>query len=244
MEKKQERFEAEQEKTEGLLREALEQEMGEIPELSITVSELRELDRQSRKKKQRRAVKIAGIAAAVLCVMAGLALWSQNAVPADAGKDTEQRVEKTNGEILINDGDGIGKSGVTIINETDRARVRQWRKAVPKLGIPQWVPAGYAFESLNIELYSEMGFSAEYIYKKENTSFSVEQIGYDQEGEKTRSIEGNIRTGESQKGTAYITDDEEGSMAVVYLEQGHLKVTGKLSDSQLVKVLDGIEISE
>lgn len=149
-----------------LLREALEEEMGDIPELSITVEELKALDLEKRVRSRRKRAKILCAAAAViLCLSAVLAIWPRNAAPADAAGDFKQRAEESGGAVVINDGKVEGSSGLKELCETDWNAVPEIKKQYPRLCIPEYIPAQYQFESLSIEAYSSDIYEYKYQFK-------------------------------------------------------------------------------
>ena len=52
--------------TATVLAQAVAEELGEIPEVSITIEELKALERADRKKRNRKKVKLVGVVAALL----------------------------------------------------------------------------------------------------------------------------------------------------------------------------------
>ncbi len=97
------------ERTEGeqrlaaVLREGLEQEIGEIPEVSINIDELKQLeaaDRKTRKIKRLRTISVAA-AAVIVCAAIIYTVLPESVVPVDADKNTKQKVEEKDGVVII-----------------------------------------------------------------------------------------------------------------------------------------------
>ena len=242
--KKDERTTARTEVEKALVK-ALSADMGEIPEVSITVEELKQLAAADKKKRKKRAMKYASVAAVAVIVWATVVFmaWPETVVPVDADKNTEQRVETGDGEIVINEGDGIGESGITEITETDWEKVSQYRKDFPALMNPTYIPEKYKFKILNIEKYSKDEFYACYTYEKEKKKLLIEQRIY--RGDATRSsfLTEGTQTTKSKIGTAYIIPKEEDTtLVIVNLKNGDVSVKGELDIDELIQILDNIEI--
>ena len=129
------------ERTEGeqrlaaVLREGLEQEIGEIPEVSINIDELKQLeaaDRKTRKIKRLRTISVAA-AAVIVCAAIIYTVLPESVVPVDADKNTKQKVEEKDGVVIINEGDGIGEIGAMTWSETNWKKVDEIKELVPDI---------------------------------------------------------------------------------------------------------------
>lgn len=192
MGKKQNACETAEKNTASMLTAALEEELGEIPEASITIGELQKLEQQAREKKRRKTIKIisASAAAVVLCILAGFVLWPQAALPADAGRTSEQRIQQKAGAVVINDGDVEGDIGLTEIAETDWDKVGAVKQNYPQLCIPEYIPHEYAFAELNIEEYGSSIYEYKYTFTgKHSQEIIITQISTGEEEVNTSFIE-------------------------------------------------------
>lgn len=230
-----------------MLSAALAEELGDMPKVSITVEELEALERADRQQRRKRRLCYFSMAAAVffICVVALYALWPETAVPVSADKNTEQRVEEGNGEIIINEGDGTGQEGITIIDESNENNCAEWRDTVPGLAVPQYIPSGYSFEGLHIEIYVDDGFSAQYVYRKSDLELCVLQRKHETKGDKTRNINGDVESFQTKLGEAYLSKDKNGIYTgIVHINDGYIKLAGTKSQEESIKVLNGLKVPQ
>lgn len=231
---------------ENALVKALSDDMGEIPEVSITVEELKALDAADKKKRRKRAARCASVAAVAVIVCAAVVYmaWPETVVPVDADKNTEQRVETGDGVVIINEGEAEGE-GIVTYSEKSWKNVKKLRKIFKKLAIPEYVPEGYNFVDLSIEQYSEIGgFKATYKYWKSGENLLIEQRQYEGSGENAPILTGKERELHVKQNTVYILDDEDNSstMATLYTNQTSIKVIGNLSDDDIIKLIEEIDM--
>lgn len=227
-----------------VLSEALAEELGEIPNVSISVEELRQLEKANRKKKPKKFVKFVSVAAvAVIVCAAGIYLaWPESVVPVDADKNTEQHVKEGNGEVVINEGDVQGDSGVVEINEENENRIKSYRKEAPKLGVPKYVPSGYTFKNLHLEIFDGNSFLAEYSYVNDKNKLHIAQRQYKGNATRTTFSKGKVEVIKTKLGDVYIIQEKDTpKTAVRYVEEGYLKVIGDIATEELVKCLNEIE---
>lgn len=232
---------------EKALIQALEDDMGEIPEVSITVDELKALESADRKKRRKRAVRYVSVAAiaAIVCAAVVYVAWPETAVPVDADKNTEQRVETGDGEIVINEGDGVGESGMTEIEETSWDNVEKIRESVPLLGIPQYVPTKYMFNKLRVEIYETNGEYAQYIYINTGRKLYISQRIYSKDSNmaKTSVLQGENRIVSTKRGDVYITSEDNDSLiGINYNENGYVEVKGNIEEKELIKIIEQISM--
>lgn len=231
----------------SMLSQALEEELGEIPEASITIEELRELEQMDRKKKRIRKAKIIGTAAALLIVCgvaAYAACWPEAAVPVDAAKNQKQSVTEENGMVIINEGDAEGEGAVTTI-ETDCEKVQGMRNSFPDLIIPAYVPKGYKFVELEIEQYTKSGYVAMYRYEKDAYILELEARMYQEAGNALSVLSGEEEKVKTDMGTAYILEGRDNSdllMINIFSKQMCLKVTGKITREEGVEIINKIDM--
>ncbi|WP_269477283.1 DUF4367 domain-containing protein [Hominibacterium faecale] len=228
---------------ENALVKALSDDMGEIPEVSITVEELKALDAADKKKRRKRAARCASVAAVAVIVCAAVVYmaWPETVVPVDADKNTEQRVETGDGEIVINEGEIQGDSGMVEIDEFDWKNIENYRKDVPELGIPHYVPEGYKFKVLHIEIYKEDGFNAEYKFNKGDEELFIKQRKYNKRDVKTVLLEGNAEEIVTKQGKVYILkDDKEPTTIIKQSGASDLTVMGKINTDDLIDIINRI----
>ena len=210
------------ERTEGeqrlaaVLREGLEQEIGEIPEVSINIDELKQLeaaDRKTRKIKRLRTISAAA-AAVIVCAAIIYTVLPESVVPVDADKNTKQKVEEKDGVVIINEGEVEGDSGEVSITETDWDKIEDLKEYVPNLYIPGYVPEGYEFEKATVKRYSEEIYKCEYLFKTNDKKDTV------------------------ALGTIYINNHQKEISGVLISGKDKIFVFGDISERELIKVYD------
>lgn len=227
------------------LSKALAEDLGDIPKVSITVEELKALEREDRRKRTKRRLRYFSMAAAavVICVVALYAFWPETAVPVSADKNTEQSVEAGNDVVVINEGDVEGEAGTTVIEASNWENVEKIRETMPQLAIPYYIPEGYEIETLHIEKYTDLEFMAKYIFKNKKQYLRVTQRYYKGNGTKATEVGGYTEKVKVNDETVYLSQEKGGTiMATQYLKEGTLVVIGTASKDILVKVISEIHI--
>lgn len=227
-----------------MLAEALAEDLGDIPKVSITVEELKALERADRRKRRKRKLRYFSMAAAavLICVVALYALWPETAVPVSADKNTEHRVEERNGVVVINEGDVEG-SGAISYTENDESKIPKLKKRFKELVTLTYLPEGYTFSTLTIEDYAEEGFLAQYTFIKNKKHMYVVQQFYNRSGTKTDIANNNVDFIVTKFGRAYITKEGKKVIASADLDNGYLKVTGGLTTKEIAKIIDNIKVN-
>ncbi|MDE8731519.1 hypothetical protein P0G10_00110 [Eubacteriales bacterium DFI.9.88] len=229
---------------ENALVKALSDDMGEIPEVSITVEELKALDAADKKKRRKRAARCASVAAVAVIVCAAVVYmaWPETVVPVDADKNTEQRVETGDGEIVINEGEIQGDSGITEYNESNWEKVSGYRIYVPKLVIPGYIPKKYIFQNLFIEIYGDSDFLAEYTYSSDHKSLIITQRTYSG-GSNVNITKGITKKITTNWGDIYtIEDNGAEKIYMKYSSDGYLSVAGDITTEKAAKILYKVKL--
>lgn len=243
-EQKKEKNEAAEEKLAKVLKDALAEEIGEIPKVSISVEELKALEAADRKKRARkRRLRFVSIAAVVVivCGAAVYMAWPKAAVPVDADKNTEQRVEEKDGMVIINEGDVEGDSGEVAVTETDWNKVEELRKYVPSLYIPEYVPEGYEFKEVQVNRYSDDSYACEYLFTSNGEKYvSITQASYDASGSQTLFLDESNEKRTCNLGTIYIKKHQKGTSGILIINRNKLSIFGDISTSELINIYDGL----
>lgn len=231
--------------TATVLAQAVAEELGEIPEVSITIEELKALERADRKKRNRKKVKVVGIAAALLlvCGVAAYAALPDNLItPVDADKNTSQSVQEESGIVIIDEGSAKGEGTATDI-EKNWEKVVNKRKEFPDLMIPTYVPDGYEFVQLEIEEYASVGYQATYKYRKGTLELRIEEKRYE-EGENAQTLTKTDNILNTQWGKGYILDgnDDKIFMAGVHWNNKTLNVCGTIDKAECIKIINNIDM--
>ena len=237
------------ERTEGeqrlaaVLREGLEQEIGEIPEVSINIDELKQLeaaDRKTRKIKRLRTISAAA-AAVVVCAAIIYTVLPESVVPVDADKNTKQKVEEKDGVVIINEGDVEGDSGEVSITETDWDKIEDLKEYVPNLYIPGYVPEGYEFEKATVVRYSEEAYESEFTFKNDNKrSVSIMQIGQESSGNKTIFADDYDKKFDCKWGNIYVNNHQKGIAGTLIIGKDQLYIFGEISENILIEIYEGL----
>lgn len=230
------------------LAEALGEDIGEIPEVSITVEELKKLEQADRKKRNRKRANIVGIAAALIlvCGVAAFAAWPKMAAPVDADKNTQQSVEEENGVVVINENGAEGESAVTR-TEKNWDKVADLRKDFPELMIPSYVPEGYEFVEVEIEQYKNMGYKAIYKYQKGDYSLKIEGNLYQKHGEDAPTLTGTEKEVNTEQGTCYVLNKKDTNVHIAMVHQDNKSLyihgeDGDIDEKECIKIINGVDM--
>ena len=226
----------------AVLKEGLEEDLGEIPEVSINIEELKKLEETDRKKRKQKRVRNAGVAAAavIVCAVILYAVWPQSAVPVDADKNTEQKVEEKDGVVIINEGDVEGDSGEVSVTETDWNKVSDLKEYVPNLYIPGYVPEGYEFEKATVETYDEEMYESKFIFKNiESKELLITQTSQDK-GTQTDFLEKYDQTFSCKLGDVYVTKHQKGISATIIVKDDRIFIFGELPVKEMKKISNSL----
>lgn len=232
--------------TATVLAQAVAEELGEIPEVSITIEELKALERADRKKRNRKKVKLVGVVAALLLVCgvaAHAALPDGLVAPVDADKNREQSVQEENGSVVINE-NGAEDEGITTYVEKSWDKVENMRKKFPELIIPDYVPDGYKFVELQVEHYVGVQYIPIYKYQKGDLELQIEEKVQQGQGENTSLLTGAEREVKTEKGKCYILDDKRTNslIAELPLSGKSVSISGVISEEECIKIINGIDM--
>lgn len=238
------------ERTEGeqrlaaVLREGLEQEIGEIPEVSINIDELKQLEAADRKTRKIKRLRTIGVAAAAVIVCATIiyTVLPESVVPVDADKNTKQKVEEKDGVVIINEGDVEGDSGEVSITETDWDKIEDLKEYVPNLYIPGYVPEGYEFEKATVVRYSEEAYESEYIFNdKQKGNLSISQTSQVDSGNTTVFAEEYEKQADCKLGTIYIDNHQKGITGILINGKEQLYIFGDISEKDLIEIFNELK---
>lgn len=232
--------------TATVLAQAVAEELGEIPEVSITIEELKALERADRKKRNRKKVKLVGVVAALLlvCGVAAYAALPDGLVaPVDADKNTEQSVQEENGSVVINENGAEGK-GVVTYKESNWDKVADMRNKFPDLIIPTYVPDGYEFVELEVEHYIGVEYKATYKYRRESLELTLEEKTYLENGESASILTGAERKIKTEKGDSYIINETDDKLVVmtIYPDGKTVSISGVMGKADCVRIINEIDM--
>lgn len=233
------------ERTEGeqrlaaVLREGLEQEIGEIPEVSINIDELKQLeaaDRKTRKIKRLRTISVAA-AAVIVCAAIIYTVLPESVVPVDADKNTKQKVEEKDGVVIINEGDVEGDSGEVSITETDWDKIEDLKEYVPNLYIPGYVPEGYEFEKATVVRYSEEAYESEFRFiRNQNKSLIITQTAQTEDDVHTAFLEDYEKKIHCELGDIYIVKHQKEISGILLEKHNRIVILGEISIKEIANI--------
>ncbi len=220
----------------AVLKEGLEEDLGEIPEVSINIEELKKLEETDRKKRKQKRVRNAGVAAAavIVCAVILYAVWPQSAVPVDADKNTEQKVEEKDGVVIINEGDVEGDSGEVSVTETDWNKVSDLKEYVPNLYIPGYVPEGYEFEKATVKRYSDEMYESEFCFvTDQKESLIITQTAQVEDDIQTVFVEDYEKKLHCELGDIYIVKHQKGISGTLINKRDRIVIFGEVSIEEI-----------
>lgn len=151
---------------------AIEQELGEMEEVSITPQELRALLSQDNKRKMRQYIKRAGSAAAILLVLFSVAWF----FPVKASKNIQEVIISQGGKDWITNGEQQEQVQTEEIFISRMDEVKKYQKEYPILIDPANVIDHFVFENLKLLILDGKLDEAVYTFcNKKNETLSVMQ---------------------------------------------------------------------
>lgn len=229
----------------AVLREGLEQEIGEIPEVSINIDELKQLEAADRKTRKVKRLRTIGVAAAAVIVCAAIiyTVLPESVVPVDADKNTKQKVEEKDGVVIINEGDGIGEIGAMTWSETNWKKVDEIKELVPDILIPQYVPENYEFIVVTLEKFSEGYETYECIYKFKlnNDELNITIVNVEDSGVNSGFIDETTKRANCRWGTIYLSENKNGLTGTLFLEKTRISIFGEISQSEMRKIFNELK---
>lgn len=227
------------------LSQALAEDLGEIPKVSITIEELKALEQADRRKRTKRRIRYLSMAAAVVIIFAAAlyALWPKTAVPVSADKNADQKVEQGNGVVVINEGSMEGKGG-TNLREDTWSGVLKYQDSLPELCIPGYVPKGYRFDHSELKKRSESMYDITYVYKNDKNELSIIYAYLNANSNKAATIDDQHPHIENTMfGKAYISTDINGqTAATIYLNRGVLVIRGPVKPNEIVRIINEMQM--
>lgn len=233
-----------------ILNDEINRQLTENPPAKPSLEEFRamayeRLGRESDRKRHpltgtaKRRLRTAGIAAVLVLAML-TAPVIVNLFTSDVGADKTPKDETVSEDgVVIDDGARGGDGEENILAITDWHDVEGVKAAVPDLLIPEYIPEGYKFQQLDVELLETGDVVYKYLFYNEN------HVSLDMEVFSTASalnavkIENSGRMIESKKGMVYIQDSEK--KATIQMHDGDIiLIWGSLNDSDLIKMIDGM----
>lgn len=227
------------------LSQALAEDLGEIPKVSITIEELKALEQADRSKRTKRRIRYLSVAAAVVIIFAAAlyAIWPKTAIPVSADKNAEQKVERENGVVVINEGDVEGDQEAHVIEE-DWNKVLKYKDSLPELYIPGYVPKGYRFDHSQLNKYPESMYDITYIYRRGGDELSIIYNYLNANSNKAATIDDQHTHIENTIfGEAYISMGIDGkSVATIYLNMGTLVIRGQIKQNEMVRIINEMQM--
>ena len=206
-----------QERTIGeIISDATDEELKHYHTGTLTPEELRSaVDKEQRAGRRRMLRRLTAAAALLMLVVAATVFAFENfTTDVDADKNAKEEIVTEDG-VVIEYG-GWGSSTEENWTITDWAEIKVAKEMIPKLVIPEYMPKGYMFESLEIE--TDGNVSRFTYHFKENEEKEIilqeciqeENLGSTQMGFGDRQVI-------SEKGTIYLEENEENINAIIHL---------------------------
>ena len=154
-----------------------------------------------------------------------------------AGKNDPVMTEEGNNTIVK---EGQGQPGENLGGDTmiepDWNRVATVKKNYPDMLIPGYVPEGYEFKELQVEV-TELVQNYVFIYEKEGQPLRITQI----DGADLNIIPNYTRTFDTALGTKIMVKEDEEKSAYFFIEESLCTIGGDLSDDEYATIADKLE---
>lgn len=222
-----------------IITDATDRELEDYETGLMTPEKLRGLAAAENRRKKLRYRKIAGLAALFLVVIVS-AVMVFNSMTSDVDADKNQKEEiVTDDGVVIEDG-GWGSSSEDNWTVTDWDEVKTVKAAIPELAVPEYIPEGYVFDSLQIT-ESKKVLNIEYVFEKKNGKKLIIHQYIQQEKLESTKIEKVVRRLESTKGVIYISELQQNNKAIMQLDDGIVvDIWTTLSDDEIIKLVENL----
>lgn len=154
-----------------------------------------------------------------------------------AGKNGPITTEEGNNTIVKNNAEdpGANLGGDTMI-ETEWDKVATVKKNYPDLLIPGYVPEGYEFKELRVEV-TELVQNYIYVYEKGESTFRITQT----DDTDLKMIPNYNRAFNTTQGIKIMMKEDEEKSAHFLIEESLCTIGGALSDEEYSAIADGLE---
>ncbi len=153
-----------------------------------------------------------------------------------AGKDDPIVNEEGNNTVIKDNEEGselnVGTEEVTV---TQWEKIDAVKKNHPDLLIPEYIPEGYEFESLNIEVNP--------LKKKYSYQFCCQdkKLTLVQGSEDMEIVKSYDRKIADMDGVEILINEEESKNGYFYISNGVCSISGDLSDEEYLRIMEGLK---
>ena len=211
--------------------------MEKKPTLSVAVLEgWVETAQQKKRARRRRYMASAACIAVICCGTLGVA---NSLIPDSviAGKNAANVTEEGNNTIVkIGDGEAGEVLGSDEIVEPDWNQVAKLKKNYPEMLVPGYVPEGYAFKELRIEV-SELFNTYTYVYMQGEEQCEIVQV----QGSDMKMIKNYSRIIVTESGIEVRIKEDECKNGFFFKEESLCNIEGEISDGDYIKIIDDLE---
>lgn len=224
-----------------IISDITEQELAEkCPDVVITRDQLHQKIKKHRKRRLKKPVTFAVIAAVL--VLGFIALWpmlSPNDLKADADKNAKEEILTDDGVIIEDKGWGSSSEDVILITDWDDIPIA--KSQIDELLVPEYIPEGYEFQELRVESKSEYGILCTYLFTKKAEKIEIyENIALN--NLLSTEIEKRDNFIISTKGIIYITQKNSYKNATIEIHDGIIiNIYGKVNNKEIEKIIDCLE---
>lgn len=223
-----------------ILGEALERDAADVTPSPMSYEQFQSmLSERKQVKRKKRRLRIAGFAALFMIVLVSAALVFR-AFTTDVGANKNAPEEIITEDGVVIEDKGWGSSGEDCWTITNWDEIEYVKAENSELIIPEYIPAGYAFNQLTIEQIGNGNVVYEYLFlNKRHEKIEVE-IFIMKEGELATELDQVSRTIPSSKGIVYI--QENNKLATVQMNDDQtIHILSNLSDEEIIKLVDNFK---
>lgn len=229
---------------EDIIKDATERELDRFPKAELTPEALLAMERRHDRRKRKKILRIASIAAMFIIIAAGAVFVTGGYFDAGADKNPKEEIVTDDG-IVSRDG-GYGDQGGEdefVITEWDE--IADYKGNFEGIIIPQYLNMTYEFEKLYV-YYENQVYTYKYQFKNNNDDIIFQEYYH----------VGNLVSFEASKydkilkcknGKIYLKniDDDNGNnkKATIQIDDGIVvEIWGDLSDKEFIKTIDTLSL--
>lgn len=191
------------------------------------------------KEKSKRRKKYTAIAACfVTALVVGFFAFDYMACDVGADKNPKEIIQTEDGVIIEDGGYGSSTDEDNVLRITNWSDIDDIKVAVPEIPLVKYIPNGYKFSALSVEIHPNGDVLCKYSFlNKNNEMLEMESIVMS--GEVSLDITDVVATRECKKGLIYFQNGSN-KIATIQVDGGVINLIGNISENEAIKIINGI----
>ncbi len=224
----------------AIISDAFDKYAQQQPGPVMTPQQLMEIVKKKKAEQRKRKLRIAGVAVLFLAVIGGTMIASDT-FDAGADKNPKEEIVTEDGIVIEDGGWGSSVGQDDVWSTTDWSEVRVQKEMMPQLLVPEYIPKGYEFQELIIEVSETANTMCKYSFTNMHDEVISIDVFMQNEKLEIRNITNDSYQLDSEKGIIYV-QDYENKIATIYIDDGiSINIWCQLDDKEIIRIIEGIE---